>query len=401
MRVVLDGSREPFITESDVDNLRDDAHDSDMRLEEFNPYHDQRGRFASKRGPAIGIESALGGVTGPDMGQADPQVLDADGKPWLNSTGEHSPGWGPRGPLNERGEEVLSAKGMDGKYYQYAVPRGYHDVVNPGWNSKGFNDAGHGVAYTKPSKGIQHFEVRTGEHSFQPPTRVVRLRSEGKSIHTVTDETGRRVGTVSDMGKGKWSARAANDTGNSGQGVLAMRYDSKPLAVLGLVQEATRTGLLTEAHFEEYNPYHDARGRFASKNARGATLDSRSLATKVASGADEGGGSFDLAGGSPESGIMVSYAKKDGHGKVLEATTKAQRDAAIRDWVKEQRSFVRSNKDNHYGVWVDGGKTYLDVSQRFPKEQRAAAIKAGKSQNQIAVFDLDTFTEIGTGGTGD
>ena len=53
------------------------------------------------------------------------------------------------------------------------------------------------------------------------------------------------------------------------------------------------------------------------------------------------------------------------------------------------------------GGWSDSGKLHLDVSRNFPSSRREQAIAAGRRQNQIAVFDLDTFTEIPTGGSGE
>ena len=53
------------------------------------------------------------------------------------------------------------------------------------------------------------------------------------------------------------------------------------------------------------------------------------------------------------------------------------------------------------GTWFDGdgNKTYLDISATIPNRQQA--IELGKRYNQIAIFALDTFEEISTGGTGE
>lgn len=154
---------------------------------------------------------------------------------------------------------------------------------------------------------------------------------------------------------------------------------------------------------EEYNKYHDAKGRFAPGGpSGGGKLDTKTLAGQANAGLDEGGFSLDVSGNSPSTGIMVSFDAKDGHGVVIDATMdRPAREAALRDWVSKQRKFVGNDPENYFGGWIDNGKAYLDVSHRFPKEQRDKAIEAGKSQNQIAVFDLDTFTEIPTGGTGE
>ena len=46
------------------------------------------------------------------------------------------------------------------------------------------------------------------------------------------------------------------------------------------------------------------------------------------------------------------------------------------------------------GAWynTEDGKTYLDTSYRF--ETLEEAIAFGKANNQLAIFDLNTFTEI-------
>ena len=52
-------------------------------------------------------------------------------------------------------------------------------------------------------------------------------------------------------------------------------------------------------------------------------------------------------------------------------------------------------KDNaNLGAWYNSedGKTYLDTSYRF--ETLEEAIAFGKANNQLAIFDLNTFTEI-------
>jgi hypothetical protein len=52
------------------------------------------------------------------------------------------------------------------------------------------------------------------------------------------------------------------------------------------------------------------------------------------------------------------------------------------------------------GTWfnADNGLTYLDVSATVP--ERAQAIQLARQYNQIAIFDLFSFEEIETGGTG-
>jgi hypothetical protein len=71
------------------------------------------------------------------------------------------------------------------------------------------------------------------------------------------------------------------------------------------------------------------------------------------------------------------------------------------------RRFISDNSDLlddprvSVGTWFDSesGLTYLDVSATIPDRQQA--IELGQQYNQIAIFDLSTFEEISTGGTGE
>lgn len=55
------------------------------------------------------------------------------------------------------------------------------------------------------------------------------------------------------------------------------------------------------------------------------------------------------------------------------------------------------------GGWFNegNGKTYLDVVTTISVDKRQEAITLGKHANQIAGFDLSSFTEIPLGGTGE
>ncbi len=71
------------------------------------------------------------------------------------------------------------------------------------------------------------------------------------------------------------------------------------------------------------------------------------------------------------------------------------------------RRFVLDNLDLlqdprvSIGTWFDSenSNTYLDISATIP--DRGQAVELGKRFNQIAIFDLATFAEIATGGTGE
>lgn len=69
----------------------------------------------------------------------------------------------------------------------------------------------------------------------------------------------------------------------------------------------------------------------------------------------------------------------------------------------EKNIDLLSQKGYSLGGWYDkaSGQTYLDVVVPVPKKFSTQAVELGKQSNQKAVFDLETFTEIPTGGTGE
>ncbi len=68
--------------------------------------------------------------------------------------------------------------------------------------------------------------------------------------------------------------------------------------------------------------------------------------------------------------------------------------------------FVKANKKDlgggkkYLGLWhnKDDNKVYLDVSQNV--QDRGRAVELGRQRNQISIWDVVNFEEIGTGGTG-
>ena len=149
---------------------------------------------------------------------------------------------------------------------------------------------------------------------------------------------------------------------------------------------------------EHYGPGPHKSGSPQSSHALGGT--GRATAATMA-GIEQGGSSVRTSGMTPSSGIMVSYPPGSGHNRVIDATApRAKVEAQVREFVEAQRAFVTNKADRYIGGWVDAGKLHLDVSQNFPSSRRDAAIRAGRERNQIAVFSLDTFTDIPTGGAG-
>lgn len=73
--------------------------------------------------------------------------------------------------------------------------------------------------------------------------------------------------------------------------------------------------------------------------------------------------------------------------------------AVLRRFVVDNLDILRDPRVS-IGTWFnsDDGMSYLDISATLP--DKAQAIELGKKYNQIAIFDLATFEEIPTGGTG-
>lgn len=74
----------------------------------------------------------------------------------------------------------------------------------------------------------------------------------------------------------------------------------------------------------------------------------------------------------------------------------------IAQYLEDNADFLL-NKNYALGGWfnTDSKEVYLDIAVTIPKEKQAVAIDLGKKTNQLAVFDLETFNEIKTGGTGE
>lgn len=136
---------------------------------------------------------------------------------------------------------------------------------------------------------------------------------------------------------------------------------------------APETGVVTQ-----FNPYHGPDGKFAP--GPGGGLSSRLVA--------EGGFTYQpITKESPVDGYMVSPYK--GRETVIDGTQISSRQLS---------QYVRRNSDllqdpsNYMGGWVDGGKTYLDVSKRCTSF--AEAMDTAINAQQIAFYDLKTGTTV-------
>lgn len=95
--------------------------------------------------------------------------------------------------------------------------------------------------------------------------------------------------------------------------------------------------------------------------------------------ADEGGFSVSEAGTKPHSGYMVSRA---GTERVVPGLAQPEDIAAF-----HQANVDRLSHPGYYmGGWQDEGKSYLDVSQRFPTAESSQV--QGAVHHQLATFDV-------------
>jgi predicted ABC-type ATPase len=114
--------------------------------------------------------------------------------------------------------------------------------------------------------------------------------------------------------------------------------------------------------------------------------------------------------GAAKSGVMVGYHPNEARGFIVrngESTANLERRAA--DFVDKNLAFVEEDPDHRYfGGWAERDKTtgevvglHIEVSERFDAGEETKAVQEGKDRNQKAVFRIDDYTEIDTGGTGE
>jgi hypothetical protein len=126
---------------------------------------------------------------------------------------------------------------------------------------------------------------------------------------------------------------------------------------------------------------------------RHPTTNPKTIAAKTRA---SGGYSVNVPTGEiPEEGLMVGkYANDDPRNMVIEGRPVRSTDIEAHAKTNEQAL----KKPEHYlGTWTDDGKTYLDVSQRFPGGQVRQATKAGEKTGQLAGFDVGNMESFPIG----
>ena len=59
--------------------------------------------------------------------------------------------------------------------------------------------------------------------------------------------------------------------------------------------------------------------------------------------------------------------------------------------IEENKNILR-RKNIYLGTWIDGNKIYIDISKNY--KNKYYCFKIAKKLNQLAIFDLNTFTSM-------
>ena len=134
----------------------------------------------------------------------------------------------------------------------------------------------------------------------------------------------------------------------------------------------------------------------------GSSPTGSAAAGKVLSAARKsGGGTFNPKAlmRSVTSGYVVSEQPQASFSKPLKSLTESDIDS----WMGKNDAILKK-PGNNVGVWHDteSGQVWLDVVRVYPNTSagKSKAISSGVKHNQIAIFHLDSMTEVNTGGSG-
>lgn len=149
---------------------------------------------------------------------------------------------------------------------------------------------------------------------------------------------------------------------------------------------------------EFYNACHDrSTGRFCASGTPGARIVRMSKAARIARiTRKQGGATISLHGmKSAKSGYAVAARPKSR--AVFPATSAGTKQIA--KWLKDNAAVLRQ-PGMHVGTWYDKktGKLWLDVSKVYPNtpKGRALALRTAGRNKEIAIFHLDSMSEIET-----
>jgi hypothetical protein len=158
-------------------------------------------------------------------------------------------------------------------------------------------------------------------------------------------------------------------------------------------ESVTAAAVISEAFYSPSQPRHPKGSPLGGQWAKGGGGTSP-LITALAEAAMEGGFTYDTRTKSqPTSGHVVALR---GRSSIKPAKNKTEAALQIKEFLDQPNP-----PSPVIGGWHDKkhGEIVLDYVQII--EDRDEAIRVGQENNQQAIFDLGTLTEIDTGGTGD
>lgn len=142
----------------------------------------------------------------------------------------------------------------------------------------------------------------------------------------------------------------------------------------------------------------------AIRSTRAVTSNQSKVLQMIQSTVENGGGTFKfMTGDVPQGGVAV--AVRGGTFQYSLDAAKTNPEIMAQHLAEHiENTIGKFENADHFGTWVapaEDGTMHIWAEPVNVIKDRAEAIKIGKNRNQKAVFDLDTFEEIKTGGTGD
>jgi len=142
----------------------------------------------------------------------------------------------------------------------------------------------------------------------------------------------------------------------------------------------------------------------AIRNTRAVTSNQSKVLQMIQSTVENGGGTFKfMTGDVPQGGVAV--AVRGGTFQYSLDAAKANPETMAQQLAEHiENTIGKFSEADHFGTWVapaEDGTMHIWAEPVNVVKNRAEAVKLGKERNQKAVFDLDNFEEIKTGGTGD
>jgi hypothetical protein len=142
----------------------------------------------------------------------------------------------------------------------------------------------------------------------------------------------------------------------------------------------------------------------AIRNTRAVTSNQSKVLQMIQSTVENGGGTFKfMTGDVPQGGVAV--AVRGGTFQYSLDAAKTNPEAMAQQLAEHiENTIGKFSEADHFGTWVapaEDGTMHIWAEPVNVVANRTEAVKLGKIRNQKAVFDLNTFEEINTGGTGD